>query len=148
MNINNMTLLEKAIQLAVYAHRGQVDKSGQPYILHPLRIMLSVDTTEEKIVAVLHDVVEDTSFTIEDLVSEGIPDICVQAIELLTHDKAIPYMNYIEQIATNPLSTKVKLADLRDNSDISRLKEITDTDKERLKKYRIAIAYLDNINSD
>lgn len=135
--------VEIALQIALTAHKGQVDKGGHPYILHPLRLMHNVDSLEEKIVAILHDVVEDSHFSFSDLENEGIPKVCIDALKLLTHAKDVPYMDYIKSISANPLAKAVKLADLKDNCDTSRLKEITDKDKERLKKYRIAIAYLD-----
>ena len=138
-----MTELETALQIALTAHKEQVDKGGHPYILHPLRLMHNVDSIEEKIVAVLHDVVEDTNVSFSDLESAGIPEVCIKALKFLTHDKNVPYMDYIKEIATDQIAKAVKLADLMDNSDLSRLKEVTEKDKERLKKYRIAIAFLD-----
>lgn len=134
--------LEIAIRIAVNAHFGQLDKGGEPYIFHPLRLMGSVSTIEEKIVAVLHDVVEDSSYSFSDLEKSGIPEVCIDVLKLLTHDKDVPYMDYIKEIATNSIAKAVKLADLRDNSDLSRLKVITEKDKERLKKYQLAIEYL------
>lgn len=139
-----MTQIEKAIQIALDAHKGHVDKGGHAYILHPLRVMYNVDGIEEKIVAVLHDVVEDSNYTFADLEQEGISLNCIEALMLLTHEKHIPYIDYIKRISANSIAKTVKLADLRDNSDSSRLVEITDEDKERLKKYGIAIDFLDN----
>lgn len=136
--------LEIAIRVAVNAHCGQVDKGNEPYILHPLRLMHNVDSLEEKIVAVLHDVVEDSNYEFYDLVNASIPEVCIEALKLLTHDKNVSYMDYIKRISTNPLAKAVKLADLKDNSDLSRLKEVTEKDKDRLKKYQSAIEYLMN----
>lgn len=136
-------ILEIAIQIATEAHKGQVDKGGKPYIEHPLRLMHNVDSLEEKIVAVLHDVVEDSDITFSDLERAGVPNVCIEALKLLTHDKNVPYMDYIKQISTNPLARAVKLADLRDNSDLSRLKEVTEKDNERLSKYQSAIEHLE-----
>lgn len=135
--------IETAIQIALTAHKGQTDKGGHPYILHPLRLMHNVNSEEEKIVAILHDVVEDSSYSFLDLENAGIPEVCIEALKLLTRDNSVPYMDYVKEIAANPIAKAVKLADLRDNSDLSRLKEVTEKDKERLKKYRIAIAFLD-----
>ena len=137
-----MTLLERAIQIAVNAHAGQPGKDGFPYILHPLRLMMKVSTNDEKIVAVLHDTVEDTSVTFEDLRKEGFPETVLDALKLLTHEKEVPYEEYVERIKPNPLARKVKLADLEDNSDIRRLSGIEDKDLQRLKKYHRAWSVL------
>jgi len=133
-----MTLLERAIQIAVNAHAGQKGKDGTPYILHPLRLMMKVQTEEEKMIAVLHDVVEDTDVTLADLQREGFPAAVLNAVELLTHDADTPYEDYVQQIKTNPLAKTVKLADLEDNSDIRRLSGIEEKDLQRLKKYHRA----------
>lgn len=135
-------ILEKAIQIAVNAHFGQKDRSGVPYIFHPLRVMHSVDTFEAKIVAVLHDVVEDTDWTYDRLTAEGIPKHLVITIRHLTRDKNISYEDYIAQVAENPLAARVKMADLKDNMDTSRLKDITEEDMQRLKMYISAYSYL------
>lgn len=137
-----MSIIETAIQIALDAHRGQVDKGDSPYILHPLRVMQGVKTEEEKVVAVLHDVVEDTHYTFDDLRRKGIPEKCIEALRLLTHDKRIPYIEYIRGLADNPLARTVKLADLKDNSDLSRLVLFTDRDRERQVRYKEAIAFL------
>ena len=133
-----MTLLERAIQIAVTAHAGQIGKDGSPYILHPLRLMLKMDSEEAKIVAVLHDVVEDTDVSFEDLSREGFPEPVLEALRFLTHDKDTPYEDYVERIKPHPLARKVKLADLEDNSDIRRLSGIEEKDLQRLKKYHRA----------
>ncbi len=134
--------LEKAILIAVNAHMGQKDKTGSPYILHPLRVMQSVDTTEAKIVAVLHDVVEDTDVTFDDLTEANIPKHLVITLRLLTHNENLSYEEYIEKLAENPLAVKVKLADMKDNMDLSRLRKVTDEDIERMKKYVANYNYL------
>lgn len=108
-------LLELAIEIAVRAHKGSVDKQNKIYILHPIRVMVSVETIEEKIVAILHDVVEDTDITFEDLVTYGFPSTIIDALKYLTRDKSIKYFDYIEKIKENDLARKVKLADLKDN---------------------------------
>lgn len=135
-------ILAKAIEIAVNAHTGQTDRAGKPYIQHPLRVMDSVNTTEEKIVAVLHDVIEDTDITSEDLMKAGIPKNLVNEVVMLTHDPDVDYDAYVHQIAKYKIARKVKLADLKDNMDITRLSEISDKDIERLKKYHRNYIYL------
>ncbi len=135
-----MHLLEKAIAVALQAHEGVLDKSGKPYILHPLRLMLQMDTEEAKIVAVLHDVVEDSDISLDDLEKLDFPPPILDALALLTHDKgAVEYGDYINEIKDNPLSRQVKLADLAHNMDIRRLPHpMTERDWERLRRYRLA----------
>ena len=108
-------LLEKAIYLAIVSHKGQLDKQGHIYILHPIRVMNNVDTIEEKIVAILHDIIEDTDMTIEELVNLGYPNQIINALTILTRDKNTKYFDYIENIKTNKLALKIKIADLNDN---------------------------------
>lgn len=141
-NLHNQ--LETAIAIAVEAHRGQVDKAGMPYILHSLRVMGSMDSLDEKIVAVLHDVVEDTNISFDNLLDKGIESRLVHSLRLLTHSKDIPYEDYIKNIAINLIARNVKLADLKDNSNLDRLKEKTEKDYERLEKYKQAILFLKN----
>lgn len=133
-----MTLLERAIQIAANAHAGQTRKDGSPYILHPLRLMLKMDSDEARIVAILHDVVEDTDISFEDLRREGFPESVLEALRLLTHDKDTPYEEYVEWIKPHPLARKVKLADLEDNFDIRCLTGIEEKDLQRIKKYHRA----------
>jgi (p)ppGpp synthase/HD superfamily hydrolase len=139
--------LERAIEIAAQVHTGQVDKAGQPYILHPLRLMLAVSSTEARMAAVLHDVVEDSegAVTLETLRAEGFSGDVVAAVEALTKrkDEENEYEAFIRRLAPNPLAREVKLADLRDNSDLSRIAAPTERDRERIKKYRRAIAYLE-----
>lgn len=137
--------LEIAIEIAVKAHKGQLDKAGMPYILHPLRVMTNVSKIEEKIVAVLHDVVEDTDVTFKYLIEKGIDKDLVNSIKLLTKNKDYDYIDYIKNIASDGIARNVKLADLKDNSDITRLPVITEKDIERLNKYKMAITYLSDI---
>jgi (p)ppGpp synthase/HD superfamily hydrolase len=134
-----MDLVEKAIALAVEAHAGEVDKQGKPYILHPLHLMMQMETAEEMITAVLHDVVEDTALTLEDLRQQGFPEAVLEALALLTHDTAsTSYEEYVAAIKPNPLACKVKLADLAHNMDVRRLPEMGMKDYGRLEKYRRA----------
>lgn len=137
-------ILAKAIQIAVNAHEGQVDRSGEPYIQHPLRLMNNVQTIEEKIVAILHDVIEDTTITSADLREAGIPDELIVEIQVLTHDPKIEYDAYVKKIAEHKIARNVKIADLKDNMDITRLNSITDKDIDRLKKYHRNYVYLKN----
>src|SRR5436305_1493029 len=113
-----MSLLENAIRIAVEAHRGQKDRAGKPYILHPLRVMHSVETDDERIVAVLHDVVEDTYWTLERLAQEGFPPHVLNALDCVTRREGEEYSDFVERTATNAIAIRVKLADLKDNSDI------------------------------
>ena len=136
--------LERAIAIAAVAHEGQVDKAGAPYILHPLRMMLAVATPEARMAAVLHDVVEDGDVTLEQLRAEGFPAAVVEAVDALTkreHEED-DYEAFIRRAALNPIAREVKLADLRDNSDLSRMAEPTEKDRTRIEKYERAIAYL------
>jgi (p)ppGpp synthase/HD superfamily hydrolase len=132
-----MTLLENCIALAVKAHEGQQDKSGRPYILHPLHLMAQMDTDEEMMTAVLHDVVEDTGHTLADLRDMGLPEPVILALGLLTHDKeTASYDEYVMQLKPNPIARKVKMADLRHNMDIRRLNSNGEKEAARLEKYR------------
>jgi (p)ppGpp synthase/HD superfamily hydrolase len=133
------SVLETSIALAVEAHKGQVDKAGRPYILHPLRLMSRMTTDDERIVAVLHDVVEDTDVTFDELRELGMPEKAISALELLTHRQSDgtdeDYFSYIKGIIQNPIARAVKLADLGDNLDVCRLSKITERDARRLDKY-------------
>jgi (p)ppGpp synthase/HD superfamily hydrolase len=138
-----MATLERAIEIAAKAHAGQVDKAGQPYVLHPLRMMLVVTTPAARIAAVLHDVVEDTAVTLDELRAEGFPAAVLEAVQALTKREGEDYEAFIRRVAPNPIAREVKLADLRDNSDLSRIAEPTERDRERIRKYQRAIAYLE-----
>jgi len=137
-------LLEKAILIALSAHKGQLDKGGSPYILHPLRVMFSLNTTEEKIVAVLHDVVEDSDITIDKLRQEGFSETTLEAVKLLTKSCNTSYMGYIQSIKNNPLAAAVKKADLNDNMNMTRIQELNTSDYERLEKYKTALSILNS----
>ena len=137
-----MNDVEKALNIARKAHEGQLDKAGCEYINHPIHVADSVNTEEEKIVAYLHDVVEDTSVTIEDLANEGFSETIIQAINTITKKKHESYENYIKRVAKNPLARKVKIADLRHNTDLTRLKKITEKDITRVEKYQKCLNYL------
>jgi (p)ppGpp synthase/HD superfamily hydrolase len=133
--MNELDLLEKAIVIAVGAHHGHRDRYGAPYILHPFRVMSRVNSVTEKIVAILHDVVEDTKWTLEDLKREGFPDSVLAALDYVTKREGEDYEEFVERSRSNPLARSVKLADLEDNMDLRRLPAITEEDKNRLEKY-------------
>lgn len=135
-------LLVKAIILATENHKGQLDKGGHPYILHPLRVMVNVKSLKAKIVAILHDIIEDTDITKEDLLSMKFPYEIVEAIELLSKPKKEDYIHYIRRIKKNPLAKEVKMADLQDNMDLTRLNKITEKDLNRVEKYKKAYSIL------
>ena len=133
--------IETALELALQAHTGQVDKAGSPYILHPMKLAANQQTHDGVVVALLHDAVEDSDLTIEKL-KEIFPAHITEAIELLTHSKDVEYFDYIQEISQNELAKAVKTQDLLHNSDLSRLKEITDNDRERAAKYKKALEML------
>jgi (p)ppGpp synthase/HD superfamily hydrolase len=133
--MNELDLLEKAIGIAVEAHRGQRDRYGAPYILHPLRVMSRVNSPTEKIVAILHDVVEDTAWTFDDLKREGFPDSLLAALDCLTKREGEDYEDFEKRSGSNALARRVKLADLEDNMDLRRLPAITEMDNPRLERY-------------
>ena len=136
MIYTSMTI--KAMKLAYKAHEGQVDRSGVPYIFHPIHLAEQMETEDEICTALLHDVAEDSDCTIEDLKKEGFSADTIEALRLLTHEKSVPYMDYIAALKGNPIARKVKLADLAHNSDIGRLAIVTDKDLKRMEKYQKA----------
>ncbi|MCE1271405.1 MAG: guanosine-3',5'-bis(diphosphate) 3'-pyrophosphohydrolase [Acinetobacter sp.] len=131
-----MATLEQAISLAAKQHEGQVDKANAPYILHPLRVMLNVPTIEHKIVAVLHDILEDTETTIEDLYQFGFQEHIIDAIVALTKKQGETRLEAALRARQNPIARVVKLADINDNMDLSRIQSPTVKDFERLKEYQ------------
>lgn len=134
--------LERAIEIAARTHAGQVDKGGAPYILHPLRVMLRVAPGAQQIVAVLHDVVEDSDVTFEDLEREGFSAEVIAGLRAVTKIEGESYEDFVARAALDPVGSKVKLADLAENSDLSRIAQPSQKDLERVEKYRKAIAYL------
>jgi len=134
--------LERAIAIAATAHAGQVDKGGAPYILHPLKVMLRMSTLEQRIVAVLHDVVEDCGVSLNDLRKEGFSEEILSAIESVTRVPGESYGDFVDRAAQNPIGRVVKLADLEENSDLSRIASPSWKDLERIEKYRRAIGRL------
>ena len=134
-----MALLDKAIRTAAKAHKGQVDKSKVTYMLHPLRLMAKMETVTEKIVAVLHDVIEDNKkYSLKKLKKKGFPAEVIEALDCLTKRKGELYEPFIGRVKKNKLATKVKIADLEDNMDTRRLPKLTGKDLERLAKYHRA----------
>ena len=133
-----MATLERAIELAAWAHAGQRDKGGQPYILHPLRVMMAVTTDAERIAAVLHDIVEDTSITFDDLVAEGFADDVVDAIRALTKFEGETREQAAKRIVRDPIARAVKLADIADNMDLTRIPMPSERDHARLREYAVA----------
>ncbi len=136
-------MLESAIATAAKAHEGQTDKAGKPYILHPLRVMLNVKGgIPEQCAAVLHDVIEDTDITSDTLLKLGFSKEVVDAVVLLTRSKDEDYMEYVKRLKANPIARAVKLADLSDNMDMSRIPNPTEKDLARLEKYKKAKSIL------
>lgn len=137
-----MSTLTKAILIAAKAHDGQTDKGGNPYILHPARLATKTSSEEEAIVAILHDVVEDSDITLFDLKNAGFSIDIIEALDCLTKRADESYEGFIKRIKLNPLATKVKLLDLEDNSDVSRIPNPSEKDYARIDKYKKAIAEL------
>jgi (p)ppGpp synthase/HD superfamily hydrolase len=137
-----MPTLERAIAIAAEAHAGQIDKGGQPYILHPLRVMFRVDSPAERMAAVLHDVVEDSPVTLERLAAEGFADEVLQAVEALTKRPGETRVVAAARAAANPIARAVKLADNAENMDLSRISNPTAKDQARLEEYKQVRAIL------
>ena len=133
-----------ALELAVDKHKNQTDKAGNPYILHPLHVMENVNSKEGKIVAILHDIIEDTDVTEDYLLKIGLSKRIVDAVVALTRSEDIDYQEYIKNLSSNPLAKEVKLADLEHNMDLKRLPTLEEKDLERNRKYQIAYHYLIN----
>lgn len=140
MIYTNMT--KKALRLSFEAHKEQTDKGGMPYVYHPFHLAEQMDSEVTATVALLHDVVEDTAYTIDDIIAMGFPKPVTDALDLLTHDTSVPYMDYIATLKSNPIAKAVKLADLRHNSDTSRLDIVDEKTKRRIAKYFAAIKLL------
>lgn len=132
-----------ALKLCFEAHKEQTDKSGMPYVFHPFHLAEQMQTEETTVVALLHDLVEDTDYTIEDLKNMGFDKAITDAIALMTHAEGVDYMQYVAAIKQNPIAKAVKLADLRHNSDITRLDVVDQEALGRREKYLKAIALLE-----
>jgi len=136
------SLLQRAIAIAAKAHEGQVDKAGNPYIEHPLFVMENVNSLDEKIVAVLHDAVEDSELTFEQLRSEGFSEVIVSAIAAITKIEGEAYTAYLERVMANPIALRVKIADVNHNLDIRRIANPTEADFQRITKYKKVLSQL------
>lgn len=134
-------LTKKALKISFNAHKDQLDKSGMPYVYHPFHLAEQMDDEYSTCVALLHDVVEDTDITLEDL-SKEFPSEVTDAIAMMTHDDNVPYLDYVREIKKNPLAAKVKLADLKHNSDLSRPNNVDEKALKRIEKYKKAISIL------
>ena len=135
---------EKAYEIAKKAHLGQVDKAGEDYIKHPEKVASFVKTNEEKAVAYLHDVIEDTELTLEDLCEYDFSKEVIEAVDIITKKRGEDYQSYLNSVKNNKLARAVKLADLRHNSDLTRLIKVTEKDIERKEKYQKAIDFLNS----
>jgi len=133
-----MNIIEKSLEIALKAYAGQTDKAGKPYILHPLRLMAKMETEEEMCVALLHDVIEDSDFTAENLINNGIPANVVNAVQYLTKNTGENYDAFIDRVLENKLAAKIKLADIEDNINVLRLNTVTEKDLQRIAKYHKA----------
>lgn len=143
-----MNGLTGAIILAAEGHDGQVDKGGNPYIMHPLRLATKCNTDDERIVAILHDIVEDTDITVDDLITLEYPQHLAFAVDCLTRRDGETYMNFIARIKNNDLATKIKILDIKDNMDLSRIPFPSKEDESRLKRYEKALRILENKEGD
>lgn len=136
--------VQQAYEIAASAHAGQVDKAGRDYIFHPLTVASFVKTDDERIVALLHDVVEDTSVTLQNLSDAGFSDAVVHAIDCVTKREGEALQDYLQRVKSDRLATAVKLADLQHNSDLSRISQPTEKDYARAERYRKEIAFLNH----
>lgn len=139
---DNPPTLEDALALAARAHAGQLDKAGQPYILHPIRVMLRLPDAPARIVAILHDTVEDTDVTLDQLRAAGYPAEILSALDAVTRRDTESYEEFVQRSAQDPIGRRVKLADLADNMDLRRLPEVKDKDSDRLERYQRAWSQL------
>jgi (p)ppGpp synthase/HD superfamily hydrolase len=137
-----MQLIERSLTIALRAYAGKTDKAGREYILHPLRVMAKMKTDQEMSAALLHDVLEDSEITAEQLLAEGIPVEVVEAVQFLSKDEDEEYMDFVARTKKNRLAAKVKLADIEDNSDVLRLTSLDENDLARIKKYHSAWRFL------
>lgn len=137
-------MTKKALKICFETHKEQLDKSGLPYIFHPFHLAEQMDDADSVCVALLHDTIEDTNITFNDLINEGFNTNVINALKLLTHNDNSDYMDYVKRIKTNPLATKVKLADLKHNSDLTRLDLSIDKMPPKYDLYLKAIKFLEN----
>ena len=135
-------LTKLAMKLCFERHREQVDKCGIPYPFHPFHVAESMTDEKTTCVALLHDILEDTDTTKEELIDLGFPNDVVEAVCMMTHEDSMPYLDYVRQIKTNPIARTVKISDLTHNSDLSRLNIVSEKDLKRVKKYKKALKIL------
>lgn len=135
-------LTKKALKLCYEAHQNQVDKTGLPYVFHPYHLAEQMTDEISTVCALLHDVVEDTHYTFDDLANMGFPKQVIDVLKLLTHDSEVPYMEYVKALSVNPIAKAVKLADLRHNSDLTRINVIDEFMLARVEKYKKAMDLL------
>jgi (p)ppGpp synthase/HD superfamily hydrolase len=140
-----MSTLERAIEIAARAHAGVRDKGGEPYLLHPLRMVLRLSSPDERMAAALHDIVEDTPWTIEDLRAEGFPPTVIAAVDALTKRPGERRMDAARRAGADPIARRVKLADLDDNMNLGRIAQPTQQDLERIQEYREVKAFLEGL---
>jgi len=138
-------MTKKAMKIAFQAHKEQTDKSGMPYIYHPIHLAEQMTDENSTCVALLHDVVEDTDLTLSDLEQLGFNESILEALKLMTHIEGVPYMDYVAEIKLNPIAKAVKLADLNHNSDLSRLDKVDEKALKRVEKYSMAIKLLEEV---
>ena len=134
---------KKAMRLSFKAHEGQLDRCGIPYVTHPLHLAEQMSDEDSTVAALLHDVAEDTDYSLEDLRRMAFPPRALEAVALLTHDPVEPYLDYVARVKQNPVARTVKLADLRHNSDLTRLDTVTERDLARVEKYAAALRLLE-----
>jgi (p)ppGpp synthase/HD superfamily hydrolase len=139
-------MTKKAMKFMFEHQKEQYDKSGIPYVFHPFTVAYELTNENECTIALLHDVIEDTNVTFEDLKKEGFPDIVIDTLKLLTHEEGIDYFEYIDKISKNKLARNVKIQDLKHNMQEGRLNKITDKDIERKEKYIKALNILEGVN--
>ena len=141
-------LTKRALKLCFAAHRDQTDKSGLPYVFHPFHLAEQMPDELTTVVALLHDVVEDAPYTLEDLAKLGFPQKVLSTLARLTHDPSVPYLDYVAALKEDPIARQVKLADLRHNSDLTRLDHVDDKARQRAEKYAAAIRPLEEPDGD
>lgn len=141
-------LTKKALRLAFDVHRDQTDKTGLPYIFHLFHLAEGMTDELSTVCALLHDVVEDSDYTLDDLTAMGFPPAVTEVLALLTHDESVPYLDYVRALSVHPVARRVKLADLAHNSDLSRLDTVDDRARARTEKYAAARAILLSCEED
>lgn len=140
-------MVKKAMNICYEQHKNQVDKAGMPYVFHPMHVAESMTDEDTTIVALLHDVIEDTNYTIEDVIRDGFSSEVVKALMCMTHADEMPYFDYINIVATNSIARKVKISDLNHNSDLSRIENPSEKDYKRFEKYKKCLKYLNYLES-